>query len=154
MKPLPLLLTLGLLCLAPSVLGQAPALVRQSPFAGDALAGSKAESAALELRGIISGAGETRYWIYDRTSKTGAWSAVGEPGLPFLVRAGDPGQDSATVEKDGRVALLQLRSAKVLPESPETAATPPNSADAAAQTYVMTRRLPGEPRAPRSHPGN
>src|SRR5579859_503214 len=103
MKPLRLIPALGLLVFVSSMLGQAPALVRRSPFAGAAIVGSGPDGPALELGGILSGAGETRYWIYDRASQTGTWAALNEPGLPFLVRAGDPAADSATVDMDGQV---------------------------------------------------
>lgn len=146
MKPLRVLFALGLPAFVSGVLGEAPALVRQSPFAGGTLVGSHADGPALELRGILSGAAGTRYWIYDRASRTGTWATVGESGLPFVIRAEGPGAETATVEKDGRVAFLRLEEPKVSPE-PEAPSTqnPPGPPE---PSYVMTRRLPGEPRAP------
>ena len=149
MKPLRLFLALGLLVFVSSVLGQAPALVRQSPFAGGAVVVSGAGAPALELRGIVSGPEGSRFWICDPASKSGAWAAVSESGFPFLVQIGDPDAETATVEEGGRVFLLHLKNARVLPVSVASAEDTPKESAAGTFSYVMTRRLPGEPRAPR-----
>jgi hypothetical protein len=152
MKRLRLILAFGLVALASGVLGQAPALVPQSPFASPAAEGRGAESSAPELRGIVSGPDGTRYWICDASANSGAWLKVGEPGYPFMVQDGDPGAETATVAAEGRVCLLRLKAATVRPADAEASAGSPGADRAPAPAYMMTRRLPGEPRAPRAAP--
>jgi hypothetical protein len=147
MKRLRVLVAFSIGVLASGVLGQAPPLVGPSPFAGDTGSGSGAAAPALELKGIMSDAEGTRYCIYDAATRTGEWVGAAEPGHAFVVRSGDPATETATVETGGRVLLLRLRMAKVHPAALATAETPAVPAEAHA---MMTRRLPGEPRAPRA----
>ena len=134
------------LALAPGAPAGDRPLAGRSPFGGVASEGSPG-SPVLELRGIMSGPDGMRYCVYDPSRHSSEWAAAEEAGHPFLVRSGDPALDAVTVEADGRVLVLRLREAKVLPAPPEPEATTPETAHA-----IMTRRQPGEPRAPRPKP--
>jgi hypothetical protein len=94
-----------------------PGLVDASPFlplgASDA---SSATSSAYELRGIMSAADGSRYYIYDPATKVGAWVRLREAGFPFVVNSADDFNDKVTVEVTGAgQQVLVLRSPKIEP---------------------------------------
>jgi hypothetical protein len=136
------LAALAALALATAALGGDQPLARQSPFGAVAAEGSLG-SPALELRGIMSGPEGARYCIFDRASQASAWAAPDEPGHPFLVRSGSPDGNWAAVEADGHLLVLRLKEARVLGAPAEAA-----GATEEAPHAIMTRRQPGEPRAP------
>ncbi len=143
MKPCAPLAALAVLALGIAAPADDRSLATQSPFGAVAAEGSPG-SPDLELRGIMSGPDGARYCIFDRASHTSAWAAPDEPGHPFLVRSGHPDQNVATVEADGHLLVLRLKESRVL-----AAQTEPAEAPEEAPHAIMTRRLPGEPRAPR-----
>lgn len=105
------------LALWPAARAAAQASAEPSPFLPPGVSGSAAgagdESGTLQLRGIMSTPQGTRYCIYDPARKASLWSAVGEPGLDFVVRSGDPARRSVLVESGGRTVRLALQEAKI-----------------------------------------
>jgi hypothetical protein len=101
-----------------AVPGLAPAaspLAPSSPFlpADAAQAAGAAEATPLELRGILADAGGYRFSIYDPARHTGQWVRLNEPGHDFTVRTHDVARDTVTLDYQGRVLTLPLRTAKV-----------------------------------------
>lgn len=113
LRRLRLLAGLGL---APGLAVQAASsLSPKSPFLpadGSQMAGST-QATPLELRGILVDAGGYRYSIYDPARHTGQWVRLNESGHDFTVRTHDITGDSITLEYQGRVLTLPLRTAKV-----------------------------------------
>lgn len=135
--------------LAWAAAAQEGALALRSPF--DPLmagAGPASPADGLELRGIMATAESTRFCIFDPARNTGTWAAANEAGNPFVVTSGDSARDSVTLVAGGRTLTLSLRDARVRPAPPEA----PVPAGAPSQS-TLTRRMPGEPRAPRRAPG-
>ncbi len=147
MKPFTFLIALAGLAPAIGASAEDHPLARQSPF-GTAVADGSPGAPSLELRGIMAGSDGTRYCIFDRARNASDWAAPDEAGHSFLIRSGNPDQDEATVEAEGHLLVLRLKNAKVLPARPEPVEAAPETPHA-----IMTRRLPGEPRAPRPNPG-
>jgi hypothetical protein len=128
-------------------------LVESSPFAlpGNSWsAGDGRGASALELRGIMSTAEGVRFCIYDTGRKSSVWAAVREPAATFLIESADEANDRVTVESKGRVMVLRLRTARVISAPAEAA---PAAGPAPTPPWTMTRRLPGEVRAPAGKPG-
>ncbi len=96
---------------APAAVSLAPS----SPFlpADAAQAAGTAEATPLELRGILADAGGYRFSIYDPARHTGQWVRLNEPGHDFTVRTHDVARDTVTLDYQGRVLTLPLRTAKV-----------------------------------------
>src|ERR1017187_932294 len=91
-------------------------LAPSSPFLplNSAAAGAQAGPAGpVELRGIMSTSGGVAYCIYDTAKKVSAWVGLNETGNDFVVKAADPGNDSVTVDFQGRSLRLVLRTAKI-----------------------------------------
>ena len=93
----------------------ATALAPKSPFlpADASQAAGSAEATPLELRGILADAGGYRFSIYDPARHTGQWVRLNEPGHDFTVRTHDVARDTVTLDYQGRVLTLPLRTAKV-----------------------------------------
>jgi hypothetical protein len=90
-------------------------LTAKSPFlpANAAVDPGSAEATPLELRGILADAGGYRFSIYDPARHTGQWVRLNEPGHDFTVRTHDVARDTVTLDYQGRVLTLPLRTAKV-----------------------------------------
>jgi hypothetical protein len=90
-------------------------LAPSSPFlpSDAAQAAGTAENTPLELRGILADAGGYRFSIYDPARHTGQWVRLNEPGHDFTVRTHDVARDTVTLDYQGRVLTLPLRTAKV-----------------------------------------
>lgn len=71
------------------------------------------ETTPLELRGILADAGGYRFSIYDPARHTSQWVRLSEPGHDFTVRTHDVARDTVTLDYQGRVLTLPLRTAKV-----------------------------------------
>ena len=122
MVPSPVPLSRGYLLFAAGLLSLLPAarvraqLVDASPFlapGGATGPGSGVEAGTLELRGIMSTPGGTRYCIYDPGKKVGTWVGVSERGNSFMIKSADPAHQAVTVQTEGRTLRLMLREAKV-----------------------------------------
>ena len=104
-------------CLGLLPAGRARAQVAEtSPFlppGAAAGANGAAESAMLELRGIMTTAAGTRFCIYDPVKKSGIWSGLNERGNPFVIKAADLAHQTVTVQSEGRSLKLTLRAARV-----------------------------------------
>ncbi len=113
-SPLPLCLLAGL-CLAGSGAARAEdPLAGSSPFLPPASAGAAAaEATPLELRGIMVDSAGYRFSIFDPTRHTGTWARVNESGYDFVIRSYDASRDLVTLDYQGRVLTLVLRTAKV-----------------------------------------
>ena len=68
------------------------------------------------------------YSIYDSAHKVSAWSRLNENGHGFVVRSHDVARDIVTVDYQGRILTLALRTAKVasapvnIPQAPQPVA--------------------------------
>ncbi|MDB6094906.1 MAG: hypothetical protein JWM32_2468 [Verrucomicrobia bacterium] len=106
---------LSALCLVagPGARAAAP-LAPTSPFLPPAASGAAAaENNPLELRGILADEGGYRFSIYDPVRHVGTWSRLNEPGHDFMVKAHDVARDIVTLDYQGRVLTLSLRTSKI-----------------------------------------
>jgi hypothetical protein len=93
----------------------ANALAPSSPFLPPNASGAPAaENNPIELRGILVDDGGYRFSIFDPTRHTGTWVRLNEPGHDFVVKSHDPGRDIVTVDYQGRILTLPLRTSKVV----------------------------------------
>jgi len=102
--------------LAPGLAAPAAAsLSPKSPFlpADASQVTGSAEAIPLELRGILADAEGYRFSIFDPARHTGQWVRLNEPGHEFTVRTHDVARDTVTLDYQGRVLTLPLRTAKV-----------------------------------------
>ncbi len=128
-----------------SALAQASA--GRSPFQPEGTAGSVAPpptiGAPLELRGIVSTKSGFLYGIFDPTKRQSAWVRMNDPGSDFAVRSHDEANDTVTVDFQGRVMTLALKSAKV-----ESMAPLPSP----AQVNSHRAPMPNQPMQPSINP--
>lgn len=100
---------------------------------------------ALELRGIMPSADGIRYCIFDTLRNSSTWASVSEPSGSFVIRSADPAAEEVTLDERGRIVTLRLRKSQV------TGLTPEGNAPIHAIAYEpMSRRQPGQPRAPKA----
>lgn len=114
-------------------------LAGSSPFLPPAAAGAAtAEVTPLELRGIMADHAGYRFSIFDPTRHTGTWARVNETGYDFVIRSYDASRDLVTLDYQGRVLTLVLRTAKVA-AAPAAPVAGPGGQPAAgpAQTVVL-----------------
>jgi hypothetical protein len=91
-------------------------LVATSPFlpANAAAAGAaNGPAGPIELRGISSTSDGAAFCIYDTAKKKDTWVGLNETGYDFVVKSSDPASDSVSVQYQGRIMKLTLRTAKV-----------------------------------------
>ncbi|HWL15899.1 MAG TPA: hypothetical protein VNR00_09855 [Opitutus sp.] len=86
--------------------------------------------APLELRGIMAAGDDYMFSIYDPAHRTSTWLRLNETGREIVVTGFDQERDTVTVESQGRVLTLALKTAKVA-SAPAT--PPPVAAPAAPQ---------------------
>lgn len=92
----------------------ANSLAPTSPFLPPATAAATAtEATPLELRGIMMDESGYRFSVFDPVRHTGTWVRLNEPGHDFVIRAHDATRDIVTLDYQGRVLTLSLRTAKV-----------------------------------------
>jgi len=85
-----------------------------SPFLPrNGFAGGVTENSPVELRGIMTTPGGSIFGLYDPVKKEAAWVKQGETGREFAVRSYDAANDSVTVEYQGRVLTVALKTAKI-----------------------------------------
>jgi hypothetical protein len=126
-------------------LGAAPELAVRSPFeSSQAVPAQVAYGDSLELRGIMQSEEGMRYCIFDTSRNSSTWATVLEPSGSFVIKSADPAAEEVNLDEHGRIVTLRLRQSKV------AALTPEGNAPIHAIAYVpMSRRQPGEPRAPK-----
>lgn len=88
-----------------------------SPFLprnGNAI-GQTSENSPVELRGILKDDGTSVFGLYDPVKKQGGWVKLNETGkdFPATVRSYDAAGEAITVEYQGRVLNLALKTAKI-----------------------------------------
>lgn len=115
---------------------EAPGISMTSPFlprTGSAI-GAASENSPVELRGILKDNGASVFGLYDPVKKQGGWVKLNETGkdFPATVRGYDAANEAVTVEYQGRVLNLALKTAKI-----ETLAVTAQSA--------VPRPLPNQP---------
>jgi hypothetical protein len=109
-------LTVALLALCGAVAGgvQAQAISTVSPFLPqNGTPGAVTENSPIELRGIMAIPGGSLFGLYDPVKKQGGWVKLNEAGRDFTVRTYDAANDAVTVEYQGRVLSLALKTAKI-----------------------------------------
>ena len=103
--------------LASALSARAQTISMASPFLprnGGAI-GSGPENSPVELRGILKDEGASVFGLYDPIKKQGGWIKLNETGkdFPATVRSYDAANESVTVEYQGRVLNLSLKTAKI-----------------------------------------
>jgi hypothetical protein len=100
--------------MAPSMV-RAQAITAVSPFLPQSGSGgvSTTENSPLELRGIMLSPAGYLFGLFDPVKRTGAWVKLNEAGHDFTVRSHDPMNDAVTVEYQGRVLSLALKTAQI-----------------------------------------
>jgi hypothetical protein len=108
-------------------------------------AGAVTENSPIELRGILAIPGGSLFGLFDPVKKQGGWVKLNEPGRDFTVRTYDAANDAVTVEYQGRVLSLALKTSKIetmpamaIPQPPRPAAGPQM---ATAPTVDEAKRL-------------
>jgi hypothetical protein len=114
-------------------------LAPSSPFLPPSgnTAAPAAENTPIELRGIMVDGGGYRFSIFDPNRHTGTWARLNEAGHDFVIRAHDVARDIITVDYQGRVLTLPLRTSKVqvvAPPTPHVANGPPIQQSPAGST--------------------
>lgn len=99
-----------------------------SPFLprnGSAGPGAVTENSPLELRGILDASSNPLFGLYDPVKRQGGWVHLNETGkdFPATIRSYDAQNDAISVEYQGRVLNLALKTAKI--ETMQVAAQPP-----------------------------
>jgi hypothetical protein len=85
-----------------------------SPFLpANISASSAAENSPIELRGILEEPNGSLFGLYDPVKRLGGWVKLNEAGHDFTVRSYDSSNDAVTVDYQGRVLTLALKSAKI-----------------------------------------
>jgi len=93
---------------------QAQAISTVSPFLPQSgAAGAVTDNSPIELRGILAIPGGSLFGLYDPVKKQGGWVKLNEAGRDFTVRTYDAANDAVTVEYQGRVLSLALKSSKI-----------------------------------------
>jgi hypothetical protein len=96
-------------------------LAQTSPFLPSNAPGAAAQSGAggpVELRGVMSTSQGTEYCIYDVAKRSSSWVGLNESGNAFVVKSAGAEGDSVTVEYQGRMMKLVLRTAKIVSSGP------------------------------------
>ncbi|MBS0663855.1 MAG: hypothetical protein JSR48_11375 [Verrucomicrobia bacterium] len=137
-----------LACLILGGLGGARAgegLAASSPFLPPTAGGATpAEATPLELRGIMADGAGYRFSIFDPTRHTGTWARVNETGYDFVIRSYDPSRDLVTLDYQGRVLTLALRTAKVAAAPAAPAAGAGNTGAAGPNPPVVLNPTPAD----------
>jgi hypothetical protein len=108
------LCVLALGAMAPLMV-RAQAITAVSPFLPQSGSGgvTTTENSPLELRGIMLSPAGYLFGLFDPIKRSGAWVKLNEAGHDFTVRSHDPMNDAVTVEYQGRVLSLALKTAQI-----------------------------------------
>ena len=129
-------------------------LAASSPFmpANVAAAGAaNGPAGPIELRGISSTSDGEAFCIYDTAKKKNVWVGLNETGNEFVVKSSDPSSDSVSVQYQGRIMKLTLRTSKVASAgmasqaavAPESIRACAPESDACGRAASPRRRRPG-----------
>jgi hypothetical protein len=116
-------LGLGLVCADLAADG----LSRNSPFipaGGQSGPAAATENSPLELRGIMTTASGNVYGLFDPVKRQSSWVKLNEAGNDYTVRTFDAANDAVTVEYQGRVLTLALKTAKIETMAPSSLPQP------------------------------
>lgn len=107
----------------------APPIASRSPFLPPENAPvEKAEtgSAALEFRGFVDVGGGKQFRLFDPGKKKGDWVRLNErsPEFEAVIRQHNEGEESVSVEHQGRTVTLMMRKAKIVADAAAPAAPP------------------------------
>jgi hypothetical protein len=113
----------------------APPIASRSPFLPPENAPvEKAEAgpAALEFRGFVDVGGGKQFRLFDPAKKRGEWLRLNErsPEFEAVIRQHNEGEESVSVEHQGRTVTLTMRKAKIVADAGAPAAPPPGVAPA------------------------
>ena len=113
----------------------APPIASRSPFLPPENAPvEKAgpEAAALEFRGFVDVGRGKQFRLFDPAKKRGDWVRLNERSSEFeaVIRQHNEGEESVSVEYQGRTLTLAMRKAKIVADLAAPAAPPPSVAPA------------------------
>lgn len=97
-------------CIAVAQSGGRNSLVDHSPFGAPAASAASVPSAELELRGVVWEGGKILVSVFDASTKTSRWLAVGDRDPDLEVVSYDEIADIAHVQLAGRPLTLSLRN--------------------------------------------
>lgn len=108
----------------------APPIASRSPFLPPENAPvekNEAGPAALEFRGFVDVGGGKQFRLFDPAKKQGAWVRLNERSAEFeaVVRQHNEGEESVSVEHQGRTVTLTMRKAKIVADVAAAAPPPP-----------------------------
>jgi hypothetical protein len=114
-RPIPILAAVACLGLLAGACARAQ-VAEDSPFLPPGAAAGpngSADSAVLELRGIMTTPDGTRFCIYDPVKKSGTWSGLNERGNAFIIKSADLPHLSVVVQSEGHTLKLVLHQARI-----------------------------------------
>lgn len=122
------------LCLV-GFLRAAPPIAARSPFLppdNAPVEKAGAGAATLEFRGFVDVGGGKQFRLFDPAKKRGDWVRLNErsPELEAVIREHNEGEESVSVEHQGRTVSLAMRKAKIVADAAVPAAPPPGVAPA------------------------
>lgn len=107
----------------------APPIASRSPFLPPENAPvekTETGSAALEFRGFVDVGEGKQFRLFDPAKKQGAWVRLNErsPEFEAVIRQHNEGEESVSVEHQGRTVTLTMRKAKIVADAAAPAAPP------------------------------
>jgi hypothetical protein len=139
-------LVIPCLCLALGWAGSlraAPPIASRSPFLPPESAPvekNEAGAATLEFRGFVDVGGGKQFRLFDPAKKQAAWVRLNERSSEFeaVVRQHNEGEESVSVEHQGRTVTLAMRKAKIVADTAAPAAMPPAGVAPAGPAITVT----------------
>ncbi|MBM3844030.1 MAG: hypothetical protein FJ397_12355 [Verrucomicrobia bacterium] len=113
----------------------APPIAARSPFLPPENAAVEKVgpgAAALEFHGFVDVGGGKQFRLFDPAKKRGDWVRLNErsPELEAVIREHNEGEESVSVEHQGRTVSLTMRKSKIVADAAAPAAPPPGVAPA------------------------
>jgi len=113
----------------------APPIASRSPFLppeNSPVEKTEAGAASLEFRGFVDVGGGKQFRLFDPAKKQGVWVRLNERSSEFeaVIRQHNEGEESVSVEHQGRTVTLAMRKAKIVADASAPAAPPPSVAPA------------------------
>jgi hypothetical protein len=123
----------------------APPIASRSPFLppeNSPVEKTEAAAAALEFRGFVDVGGGKQFRLFDPAKKQGAWVRLNErsPEFEAVIRQHNEGEESVSVEHQGRTVTLTMRKAKIVADA--AAAAPPPGVAPAGPAITVTPAVP------------
>jgi hypothetical protein len=121
----------------------APPIASRSPFLPPENAPvEKAEAgpAALEFRGFVDVGGGKQFRLFDPAKKRGEWLRLNErsPEFEAVIRQHNEGEESVSVEHQGRTVTLTMRKARIVADVAAAAAPAPSGLAPAGPAITVT----------------